>query len=291
MKSRILFILNPIAGISKKENIPALIDQLVDKNMFETEVRYTERAGHASEIAAAAVSENFDYVAAVGGDGTINEIGNVLVNTSATLIIIPAGSGNGLAVKLGVPFLIRQALALINKGRIIEIDAPKANGRYFFSNSGMGYEGLIAHQFAQTKKRGFFEYARLGLKYYMNYKEKTYQLTIDGKKRQEKLWAIEVSNSGSLGYGIKSVAHSDLQDGLLDVLMVKKFPKWKMLVMFPVFALGFGSWSRHVSLDEVKEIEVTCTDVDYIQLDGDPLEKGTILEASLVNDKLKVLVP
>jgi len=291
MKARILFILNPIAGISKKENIPALIDQLVDKHMFDTEVRYTERAGHASEIAAEAVAENFDYVAAVGGDGTINEIGNELVNTPTTLIIIPAGSGNGLAIKLGVPFLIRQALALINKGHIIEIDAPKANGRYFFSNSGMGYEGLIAHRFAQTKKRGFFEYARLGLKYYMNYKEKTYQLVIDGKERKEKLWAIEVSNSGSLGYGIKSVAQSDMQDGLLDVLMIKKFPKWKMFLMFPIFALGFGSWSRHVSLDEVKEIAVTCADEDYIQLDGDPLEKGTILEASLVNDKLKVLVP
>lgn len=291
MKARILFILNPIAGISKKENIPALIDLLVDHNMFDCEIRYTEYAGHASVIAADAVREKFDYVAAVGGDGTVNEVGSKLVNTNITLIIIPAGSGNGLAIKLGVPFLIRQALALINKGRIIEIDAPKANGRYFFSNSGMGYEGLIAHQFAQTKKRGFFEYARLGLKYYMNYKEKTYHLIIDGKEHREKLWAIEVSNSGSLGYGIKSVAQSDMQDGLLDVLMVKKFPKWKMFLMFPVFALGFGNWSKHVSLDEVKEIAVTCTDEDYIQLDGDPLEKGTILEASLLNDKLKVLVP
>jgi len=291
MKARILFILNPIAGISKKENIPALIDQLVDENMFETEIRYTERAGHASEIAAIAVNEKFDYVAAVGGDGTINEIGNELVNTPVSLIIIPAGSGNGLAIKLGVPFLIRQALALINKGRVIEIDAPKANGRYFFSNSGMGYEGLIAHRFAETKKRGFFEYARLGLKYYMNYKEKNYQLTIDGVSSKEKLWAIEISNSGSLGYGIKSVAQSDIQDGLLDVLMIKKFPKWKMLIMFPFLALGFGNWSKHITLDEVKQIAVSCSDEDYIQLDGDPLEKGAILEASLDNDKLKVLVP
>ncbi len=291
MKSRIIFILNPIAGISKKENIPALIEQIVDQTKFECEIRYTERAGHASVIAAEAVVEGFDYVAAVGGDGTINEIGNELVNTDITLIIIPAGSGNGLAIKLSIPFLIRQALALINKGKVIAIDAPKANGRYFFSNSGMGYEGLIAHRFAETKKRGFVEYFRLGMKYYLDYEEKTYELSIDGVEQKEKLWAIEISNSGSLGYGIKSVAHSDIQDGLLDVLLVKKFPKWKMLIMFPVMALGFGKWSKHITVNSVKRVEIRCAKMDYIQADGDPLEKGSILEASLENDKLKVMVP
>lgn len=291
MKKKVLFILNPIAGISKKENIPDLIEKHVDASLFDIEITHTEYAGHAKSIAADAVANGFDMVVAVGGDGTINEIGGALVNSEAVLAIIPTGSGNGLANKLNIPRWIGQALALLNKGEVIEIDAPTSNGQFFFSNTGMGYEGMIAHRFAETPKRGFLEYSRLMFKYYFKYREKRYSIEMDGKKQEEKLWAIEVANSGELGYGIKSVAHSDLQDELLEVFMIRAFPKWQMLFLWPFFIIGRGDLTKHVALAETKKILIKSKDVDYLQIDGNPLQKGRILEAEIKSDKLKVLIP
>lgn len=291
MKKKVLFILNPIAGITKKENIPALIEKHVDASLFETEIVYTEYAGHARKIASDAVAKSFDYVVAVGGDGTINEIGSQLVNTETVLAIVPAGSGNGLAIKLNIPRWTGQAISLLNKGEIIEIDAPRSNGNFFFSNTGMGYEGMIAHRFAETPKRGFFEYSRLMLKYYFKYREKRYRIEMDGIAKEEKLWAIEVANSGELGYGIKSVAHSDLQDELLEVFMIKAFPKWQMLFLWPIFMIGRGDLTKHVALAETKHIRIVSKDEDYVQIDGDPLQKGRILEVEMKSDRLKVLIP
>ena len=92
-KKKIIFIVNPISGTQSKELVLSLLDEKIDKEMYTWEVVYTERAGHAIEIAADAADKNTDIVVAVGGDGTINEIARSLVHTNTALGIIPCGSG------------------------------------------------------------------------------------------------------------------------------------------------------------------------------------------------------
>ena len=109
-KKRIRFIVNPISGTQGKDYILSLIDEKIDKNKYLWEVVYTERAGHAIEIAALAAEEGVDVVVAIGGDGTINEIGRSLVHTNTALAIIPSGSGNGLARHLQIPMEARKSV-------------------------------------------------------------------------------------------------------------------------------------------------------------------------------------
>lgn len=110
MKKKIVFIMNPISGTSSKAAIPSLIESTLNKELFEYEIRMTERAGHASEIATEAKDNHVDIVVAVGGDGTINEVARSIVHSDTALGIIPCGSGNGLARHLLIPMNLRKAL-------------------------------------------------------------------------------------------------------------------------------------------------------------------------------------
>ena len=111
-KKNIHFIINPISGTGKQENITSKIDKIIDSSIFESNIHFTERKGHATELAKDLRSDNADVIIAVGGDGTVNEIAQSLVNSSTTFGIIPTGSGNGLARHLGIPQNVNKALHL-----------------------------------------------------------------------------------------------------------------------------------------------------------------------------------
>ena len=113
-RMRAIFVLNPISGVVNKSGLPKLIDQYIDHEKFDYEIRYTERAGHATEIAKEAVSAGIDVVVAVGGDGTVNEVGRGLIHSKTAMAIIPCGSGNGLARHLSIPINIRKSIEILN---------------------------------------------------------------------------------------------------------------------------------------------------------------------------------
>ena len=119
---KITFILNPISGTISKAGVPELIDNTIDKDIYDYEIVFTERAGHATEIAAAEVAKGTDIVVAVGGDGTVNEVGRALVHTNTALAILPCGSGNGLARHLMLPMNLKKSIETINKGVIHDLD-------------------------------------------------------------------------------------------------------------------------------------------------------------------------
>ena len=102
--------MNPISGTSSKERVPDLIEETLDKDKFEYELRLTEYAGHASEIAKEAKDKGVDIVVAVGGDGTVNEVARAIVHSNTALGIIPCGSGNGLARHLLLPMNLRKSI-------------------------------------------------------------------------------------------------------------------------------------------------------------------------------------
>lgn len=110
MKKKIIFIMNPISGSNDKDSVPEIIEKYIDKEKFDFRIEMTGYAGHATEIAQKAVEEGIDVVVAVGGDGTVNEVGKALTNTETALGIIPLGSGNGLARHLAIPLNLKKVL-------------------------------------------------------------------------------------------------------------------------------------------------------------------------------------
>mgnify|MGYP001020936905 CR=1 FL=1 len=132
MKAKILFIVNPKSGVGRKDSIPELIDKYIDKDLFDYQIANTEYAGHATELAQQAAQEKIDIVAAIGGDGTVNEVGKALVNTDTAIAIIPTGSGNGLARHLAIPVNVKKSLQILNLACIHELDYGMINLRNGF---------------------------------------------------------------------------------------------------------------------------------------------------------------
>ena len=124
--------MNPISGTASKAAVPSLIDSVLDKELFEYEIRMTERAGHASEIATEAKNNHVDVVVAVGGDGTVNEVARSLVHSDTALGILPCGSGNGLARHLLLPMNLKKCIEVINQYQIRDLDYGVINDHPFF---------------------------------------------------------------------------------------------------------------------------------------------------------------
>ena len=168
--------MNPISGTASKANIPKLIEETIDKGLFDYELRLTERAGHAAEIAAEAQREGADIVVAIGGDGTVNEVARAIIDTPTALGIVPCGSGNGLARHLMLPMNAKKAIEIINRAEIHELDYGMINGHPFFCTCGMGFDAFVSHKFAEAGKRGPITYVENVLREGLKYKPETYQI-------------------------------------------------------------------------------------------------------------------
>ena len=148
---KIVFILNPISGTGKQKKAIPIIEKYLDRSKYEYKILKTEYAGHASEIAQQAVQDKADIVVAIGGDGTINESFQALVNTELCFGIVPCGSGNGMARHLKIPRDLKKAIDLINKGNTRKIDSCSVNDRPFLSIAGVGFDAHIAKLFDEAK--------------------------------------------------------------------------------------------------------------------------------------------
>ena len=132
MSNSILFIINPISGNGKGKLIePEILTYFKNKNRA-IKIIFAEYAGHAKQIALDELANHHDAIIACGGDGTINEVAQSLVNTSTPLGILPIGSGNGLASNLHIPKDISEALAVIEEQFVLQMDVGKLNDHYFF---------------------------------------------------------------------------------------------------------------------------------------------------------------
>ncbi|MBT5859259.1 MAG: acylglycerol kinase family protein, partial [Flavobacteriales bacterium] len=140
---KIKFIVNPISGTGKQKNIERYINQYLDKNKFDYNISYTEKSEHAKEICKLAISEKYNIIIAVGGDGTVNEIASELIDTDITLGVIPCGSGNGFAYHIGMNKNIAKAVKQINNSDTQIIDSCTANGDKFINVSGIGFDAHI----------------------------------------------------------------------------------------------------------------------------------------------------
>ena len=289
MKKKALFIINPIAGGKSKDKVPELIDRYLDKNVFTYQIVYTQAAAEASGIAKQAVAE-YDIIVAVGGDGTVNEIASALAGSKATFAVIPYGSGNGLSRFLHIPMDTAAAIKNLNYLCIETIDGAKMNGKWFFNMAGMGFDAHISEVFAQQKERGFSTYFKSSLQEITNYKPQTYQLTIDGKQYKREAFMLSFANSSQYGNNAHISPQASVQDGLLDVCIIKPFP----LYLFPRMGLRMffktADKSNYVEIIKGKQIEVKRIEAGPVHLDGEPQILAADVHIEVVPHILNIVV-
>jgi YegS/Rv2252/BmrU family lipid kinase len=292
MKKKIIFIINPISGHHNKNNFPNLVEKHIDKNQYEYSIVFTEYAGHATELTMKAIEDDFDYIAAVGGDGTINEVAKCLIGKRQILVIVPLGSGNGLARHLELPFKPERLIKeVINKGKIYKIDTAVMNDIPFISVAGIGFDALIADYFAKDENRGFMTYAKLITEKYPNYRQKEYTLVLDDEKTIEcKPFFVTFANSSQFGYNAEISPKASVQDGLIDVCIFKKPTILEVPIVATYFLAKQIDKSNFIDIYKAKKIRVTRKVAEVANIDGEAVEMSKDITVEIIPLSLNILL-
>jgi YegS/Rv2252/BmrU family lipid kinase len=268
--------------------VPDLIQKNLDTSLFEPTIVFTEGAMHASDLARGAVGR-YQYVIAVGGDGTVNEIASAIVGTDTALGILPFGSGNGLARFLGIPMDIADAIKTLNVERVEAIDSAKLNGQCFFNMAGMGFDAHISEVFSHDKTRGFGAYIRSSLREIVNYKSDTYHIDIDGVTYVREAFMLSIANSSQYGNNAHVSPCASVQDGWLDVCIIKPFPLYRFPEMGIRMFAKTAHKSKYVEIIQGKHISIKRSKDAPVHLDGEPQIMGTDVEINIVPGSLKIV--
>lgn len=290
-KKNLWFIINPISGIGKQKNIEELIRKHADNSIFDYQVKFTKGPGNGTELAKEAVTLGVNVVVAIGGDGTVNEIGQALVGSGTALGIIPTGSGNGLARHLKIPFSFVKAIDVINRCKIRKIDTATINDQVFLSIAGIGYDAFVAKKFASAPKRGFFTYFRIVSNEYPQYQPKKYILEVDGKIIRRKALFITFANSNQFGNNTSIDPNAKLDDGLIDVCIVRRIPLLLIPLYVPMLFTKTFHKTHYIEIIRAKQAVITRKKGKTIHLDGDPLKTGKVLEMKVNPLSLNIIVP
>ena len=291
-KKRICFIINPHSGAHKRTSVENAIQNELDTLKFDYEIAYTEYAGHATELATEAVNEGFDIVVAVGGDGSVNEVAKSLIGTDTALGIVPAGSGNGLAMYLGWGRNIPKAISYFNNSRVQLMDTCLINNRPFVNLAGVGFEAKMADYMHFVRKRGFQAYAKAFFKHLFAYKFKHYQIKIDNQTYETEALNITVANAPMYGYNFIVAPQAKLNDGLLEVVIIKRTLRLRYLATTLRMFTKSINRSAIVKRFSGERIEISLKEPDYAQVDGEGYETEEEKLVFTVNPlSLKVLVP
>jgi len=290
MKKKICFIVNPVSGVGRQKVIERLIDQYLDRTVFDYEIAYTKAARHATELARMAAADNFTIVVAVGGDGSVNETAKGLANSNTAMALIPAGSGNGLARHLQVPLNLRKAMEVINKATEKYIDTIQFNDEIFVNIAGVGFDAHIGWEFARFGKRGFSSYLKVIMREFKNYKAQDFELTIDGKTYNRNAYLISFANGSQWGNNAYIAPTANISDGVMDVAILKDFR------FFNALSIGYKLFRKNIHtssyLEIIKAKEVLLKQTGTIaHIDGEPIESGNLISIKVRPLSLKVIVP
>ena len=289
-KKKIYFIINPVSGTKSKKGLPEKT-MMLDPHDFDVHMFMTGYEGHASQIAKDAVENNIDYVIAVGGDGTINEVARMLVDTDVIFGIIPSGSGNGLARELHIPMAHEQAIEIIRQNNVKKIDYGIANDNIFFCTCGVGFDAEVSEKVLNQSSRGKLMYAKSMIDVFYNFKPQKYKVTTADTTFNEEAFLVTCANASQYGNDSFIAPHADIQDGMMNIAILK--PLSVLNVPQTAIQLMSKNIENNSKLVEIitPEVLIEREKEGVMHLDGTAIQTGKEISVRIVNRGLNVLVP
>lgn len=292
-KKKILFVVNNLSGTVSQYNIPKCIDMFLDLELYEPNVLFID-GQMTEEMYEAKLNQSWDMIVSVGGDGTLLELGQKLIDREIPIAIVPIGSGNGIATHVGYkPRDIQGAFDAINTAKTKAIDVAQINDQFFFSNFGMGIDAKVAKDFKIKKKRSLFVYAYLTLKRIIKLKPKLIQYKLGDKNYEVSTYLFNIFNSNLYGYNVGILPWASAFDGELDVVYLKSVAFWKLPWASFCILIKKPQWASSIEYFKTKEITIINfknKKMGY-QVDGDPKKsKREDLTIKVLPSKLRLVV-
>jgi YegS/Rv2252/BmrU family lipid kinase len=286
---RVTFIVNPVSGGKDKKDVLAAIGRYLDLSAFSYEVLQTGQAGDATRWAR---ESEADIVVAVGGDGTVSEVATGLLGTDKALGIIPCGSGDGLALHLGISRSPVKAVRTLNEACITRIDAARMDGRPFFCTAGVGLDADVSLEFSRSSTRGLGTYVSTAWeKWKQRDLKERYVVETDTEAWAGPAVFITVGNANQWGNEARIVPKASLRDGLLDVTVVQPFSTLEIPDLAARLMTGKADTSHHVRSFQSAHVHIHRDHPGPAHYDGDPVEAGVDLYLEIMPGALNVVVP
>ncbi len=270
MAVHIRFIINPIAGQGAGQLARPEIDRLSRDNHLDYGIVMTERRGHATELARQAAVEGVEIVAAVGGDGTSNEVLNGVMQaraqgfTNTTMGIISVGRGNDFAFGFGIPAGLQPGFQALKAGKSNLVDVGMVSGgdypqgRYFGNGVGIGFDAVVGFEALKlTHLHGFLNYLVAALRTILLYfNAPLVQIEYDDQQLTQPSLMVSVMNGRRMGGGFMMAPEARQDDGFLDMCIAGQLSRLGILAMIPRFMKGTQASQPRIKTGRAAKIHV-----------------------------------
>ena len=215
-------IANPTAGHGRSERAAHLSAALLRQSGRDVTLRFTERPGHGTELACAAVEAGHEAVIVCGGDGSVAEILPVLAQTDTAMGLIPMGTGNDLARALAIPRNPKAAVRLLCAGQPRTIDLGRCGDTWFASIAAFGFDAEVSQIMKEGRAPlpGTAGYLLASLRHMREYQSPRVRLSGDFGEIEQEIFLAAVANTSSYGGGLRIAPEADPEDGMFDVCVV-----------------------------------------------------------------------
>jgi len=289
---RYKLIANPASGSGRTRRVAARVVDLLGRRDVPFDLEFTSAPRQAAEIAARACDDH-DVIVAIGGDGTIHEIAGSMLKCGKPLGIVPAGSGNDLVKSLKVPTGTEAAIEVLLSGSMRTMDVGTINGRCFVNVVGIGFDAAVNHNSHGLRRPagGLLRYLVALVKTLGTYDAVSLSVTIDGKRTDQDLYLLTIGNGTTCGGGFRLTPRALLDDGVLDVTMVRPISVPVLLWHLPkVFGGTIDRVVKYASLTTATRIRVESGGPVPVHVDGEIYEEDTSrMEIEIVPQALTVI--
>lgn len=296
---KIIYLLNPISGTSKKDALKKLIERETTAQEIPFEMVITNSGGDYDFLKDKVIRERFTDVIVIGGDGTMSQVTSALRNVPVRFGIIPVGSGNGLARAAGIPTKPQQALALIFSGQAKKTDAFLINSHYSCMLSGIGFDAQVAHDFATKSTRGLMMYTQQSIINYFKAHPYQFEIVLDNFSFFTDAFFISIANSNQFGNNFTIAPQANLNDGLLDIVIVQKMNKAKL--PFAILQQIRGNNKMQQLVEDMCQKNILYFQTDSLtirnlkhaplHIDGEPKESAEEFTVGILKDCFELIQP
>lgn len=289
---QVLVLINPKSGVGGPYRYISALEKAWDTPEHDVSFQFSQSAEDGAEKVRRAIGRGTDTVLVVGGDGMVNTIGSVLVNTDVRLGVVPAGSGNGFARHFKTPLQPAAAAKALLNGYTTPIDVGKVNGRLFFITCSLAWDGALVETFEKYPFRGLVPYVLAGAQQLLEYKAQPFHVELDGEELELKHPLIfTVANLSQFGSDFLVAPDAQADSGNLELVAIET--KDMPLVLAQVHRFIEKTFHHHplVTNRHFKKMTVRRENESPIQIDGEIMHTGKDVEIEVLPSALNVIVP
>jgi diacylglycerol kinase (ATP) len=295
----ILYIINPISGTGGKTSLKSLVETKTRAAGIPFSIYPSVASGDYSYLHPIIREKGVTDVVIAGGDGTINQVLANLRDFDVQFGILPAGSGNGLALCAGIPKAKEKALNIVFNGKSAPTDAFQINGQFSCMLCGLGFDAQVAHDFAADPRRGLSTYVQKAVADFFTAKAYPFTLTVGGEELATDAFFITIANSNQFGNYVTIAPRASLTDGLLDIVVVTAQNKLALLLQTLRQVGGFNALQQSplkskqagVIYFQTKELTIKNPSCAPLHIDGDPTETAEELTIKVLPQCYKLITP